>query len=479
MSTPPLSWLPRLVKVGVVAVGVVTAGQLFGATLVRAQDEAPAAAPTPTASATDASATDASATEATPADPAPDDPAAPSSAVPLPPPSPHAPGVIIGAVLPLSGPLSDFGLSARAALELAVERINAAGGIGGRDIDLMVADGKGQPADSLLAAADLIDNRGAVALIGPLSSAAARPVAVKLAVRREVPMIAIGATARGLEALSDSGLVYRILPGDAHQSVALANYAASIAQKRTMSCLFLRNSYGANMAQTFVLWAEQRQLETGPCLAYDQDTLVPELLGSLPDKASEALLVVGAAPDALGLVGALAEASPQRLLLLTEGLRVPGLLEVIPPDRQGQVALAGAFLDRQGPAWTSVLEPLHSQQREEPLALDPTADLIAAASYDAMAVLALALEGRTTNPDASLKDAIIAVSAPPGQTFLPDGLAQALEAVREGKDIDYDGASGPIDLDAKGEPVSLIAIWRLRDQAFALDRVFRSYRAPQ
>lgn len=414
--------------------------------------------------------------------------------VPPVPPRPPEPGVIIGAVLPLTGPLAPFGRSAHAAMEVAADAVNESGGIAGRRIDLRVADSEGQPGTALVVAADLIDNKGAIALLGPLTSAAARPIAVKLAVRRGVPMVAIGATARGLEALGDSGLVFRILPGDAHQAVALANYAINLAGRTHLSCLFLRNSFGANMAQTYVLWAEQRQLETGACLPYDPDTNIASLEEALAEQPGEALLIVGAAPDAVGLVARLAEGSEDRLLLLSEGLRDRSLIGALSPAAQARVAAAGAFIDREGPAWADVVGAARERQVQMQAEGDGTGDpvdglppsvvgdesaeaLIAAASFDAMITLALALEQRTANPESSLRDAIITVSAPPGEKMGPASIAAAFEAVRAGTDIDYDGASGPIDLDRKGEPVSLIGIWRIRDGAFSLERVFRSFRA--
>lgn len=77
----------------------------------------------------------------------------------------------IGAVLPLSGELSDFGPGLRSAVELAVDDINDAGGVEG-DVELIVEDSQSTAEGALAAATTLIEERQVDALIGPASSLA-------------------------------------------------------------------------------------------------------------------------------------------------------------------------------------------------------------------------------------------------------------------------------------------------------------------
>lgn len=102
-------------------------------------------------------------------------PPPPPTTPPTEPPSPVGASVDgtlrIGAVLPLSGELSDFGPGLRSAVELAVDDINDAGGVEG-DVELIVEDSQSSAEGALAAATTLIEERQVDALIGPASSLA-------------------------------------------------------------------------------------------------------------------------------------------------------------------------------------------------------------------------------------------------------------------------------------------------------------------
>lgn len=87
--------------------------------------------------------------------------------------------------------------------------------------------------------------------------------------------------------------------------------------------------------------------------------------------------------------------------------------------------------------------------------------------YDSVILLALAIEkaGSLDNRDA-VRDALYSVSAPPGDAFGPAQLAEALEAVRAGREIDYVGASGSFDLDDQGDTALEVIMWRVTGNGF-------------
>jgi branched-chain amino acid transport system substrate-binding protein len=62
-----------------------------------------------------------------------------------------------------------------------------------------------------------------------------------------------------------------------------------------------------------------------------------------------------------------------------------------------------------------------------------------------------AVDADSTDPE-QIGDSVAAVSGPPGTRFGPDRLAAAVRALRKGEEIDYQGLSGPIDLDDAGDP---------------------------
>lgn len=87
--------------------------------------------------------------------------------------------------------------------------------------------------------------------------------------------------------------------------------------------------------------------------------------------------------------------------------------------------------------------------------------------YDSVILLALAVEkaGGTSDREA-IRDALYAVSAPPGDAFGPTQLAEALEAVRLGRDIDYVGAAGSFDLDDQGDTALEVIMFKVQGNGF-------------
>ena len=77
-----------------------------------------------------------------------------------------------------------------------------------------------------------------------------------------------------------------------------------------------------------------------------------------------------------------------------------------------------------------------------------------AQNFDAVMLLALAAAAAGSTDGADIAGKLAEVSGPPGTKYTFEQLADALTAAQNGEDIDYEGASGPIDLDENGDPSS-------------------------
>src|SRR5690606_7325357 len=85
-------------------------------------------------------------------------------------------------------------------------------------------------------------------------------------------------------------------------------------------------------------------------------------------------------------------------------------------------------------------------------------------SYDAAFAIALAIEkaGEATGP--AIRSALRAVTNPPAEIILPGRWAKAVQLIRPGQDVQYVGASGPVDFDANGDvAVASNGIWSIRN----------------
>jgi branched-chain amino acid transport system substrate-binding protein len=96
------------------------------------------------------------------------------------------------------------------------------------------------------------------------------------------------------------------------------------------------------------------------------------------------------------------------------------------------------------------------------------------ASFDAVMLAFLAaLDAGSSDPEA-IKGSLQAISGPPGEKYTFEQLDQAVQDLLDGKDIDYEGAWGPIDFDENGDPGSAIyEVWQFDGSEVATLETFR------
>jgi len=86
-------------------------------------------------------------------------------------------------------------------------------------------------------------------------------------------------------------------------------------------------------------------------------------------------------------------------------------------------------------------------------------------SYDAMFLLALAIEKAGSTQSTAIRDALRAVANPPGEIVTAGEWEKAKELIAAGKNINYQGASGDITFDEHGDTIAPIGIWRIENGA--------------
>src|SRR5690606_17017275 len=86
-------------------------------------------------------------------------------------------------------------------------------------------------------------------------------------------------------------------------------------------------------------------------------------------------------------------------------------------------------------------------------------------SYDALFLIALALE-KNGGPGEGLSQALRDVANAPGEVVLPGEWSKAVELIKAGTDIDYQGASGPVEFDENGDVAGSVVEMTVKDGAF-------------
>ena len=94
-------------------------------------------------------------------------------------------------------------------------------------------------------------------------------------------------------------------------------------------------------------------------------------------------------------------------------------------------------------------------------------------SYDAAVIFALAVEAAGSSDPTAIRDAIRSVSGPPGEEVGPgqSEIERALELLRDGNQINYQGASGPVDVDENGDVTGAMGIWKIVNGELVTERI--------
>ncbi len=132
----------------------------------------------------------------------------------------------IGLNLELSGPVAGYGTQEQEGVELAVEKINAEGGILGKQVELITKDNKSETSEAATAAANLATNDQVVAIIGPATSGATKAT-IPNVTKAQVPVISPSATDDSVTMNGDQvqEFLFRSCFQDSFQGVILAKYA--------------------------------------------------------------------------------------------------------------------------------------------------------------------------------------------------------------------------------------------------------------
>ena len=162
-------------------------------------------------------------------------------------------------VIGLAGPMSDPpGISELRAARLAVEQINARGGLrGGRQVRLRVVDDSGTENGARIAAQALLDDPDVIAVVGHLTSGTTL-AAARMYGSGEAPLPMISPSASSPELSGFGPFIFRVCPSDLAHGPALARFALERLGARRAGILYLNDDFGRGVRQAFAAEFERR-----------------------------------------------------------------------------------------------------------------------------------------------------------------------------------------------------------------------------
>jgi len=368
----------------------------------------------------------------------------------------HAQDVKIGAIMPLTGDLQDFGNSDVKGVQLAVKEINEQGGVLGQELELAVADSRTSPQAGVDAARKLVNVENVAGLVGALSSGVTIPIGRSVSSEAGVPQISNASTSPVITTLDDNGYLFRTVPSDALQGVVLGDIVHEKGLRK-VSTLYVNNDYGEGLANVFKKQFTKLGAEVLENLPYEKGKA--SYRGELSRAAEgdpDALLLVAYPENGITIIRQALEGGYFDRFIFTDGMKTPKVVQQI----------GGQYLaDSVGSTPTSIASAGadHFKQAYEAeygeLPPKPFIDT----AYDAAYLLALAIEKAGTTDGAKVRDALHEVANPPGEKVTAGEWKKARELIAAGKDINYEGAAGPHDFDENGDVPGVIEEWRFTE----------------
>jgi ABC-type branched-subunit amino acid transport system substrate-binding protein len=381
----------------------------------------------------------------------------------------------IGLVTVLGAGFGDSPTNDSFAVDLAVTQINAAGGVLGKSVELVVGDFGGDESEIDGVVRDLVNNQGVVGLLAS-ETTGETTAAAKVAAELKIPQISCCATASGLKGQDYGGFLFRTAPSDDLQARAVLKVAESASVTASNAdgvkrgaVIYVDDDYGKPFRDNLQtgLPSTLRILDEVPLAESPTSSQISDIISGLQQKEAEGgnldFIVLIAFEDSGGeVVNAWYRQGGHPVFWIpTDGVYSQVFIDTI---KQGAPQ---AFAEMMGTSPAAIPDSSNfiffrntylATYGREPLAFT-------AHQYDATVLLLLAMEAAGSTDGSKVRDALFTVSRDDSggddYLFRPNQISNALESAAHGKKINYDGASGDVDFDDQGNVVSGYALWQV------------------
>ena len=370
-------------------------------------------------------------------------------------------GLKLGTLAPTTGDLASIGQNWPAAVQLAVDTINECGGVNEASVSLVSEDSQTDPSAGSTAMTKLAEVDGVAGVVGAFASSVSG-AAVDVAVRNNVMMVSPGSTSPVFTERAQNGEFdgywARTAPPDTYQSQALA----ALAEKQgfaDVSTVAINNDYGVGFEQQFVeaFKADGGNI-VGQPVRYDPKatTLDSEAKAAFENNPDAVAAVLYAETGSVLLKSAFENGYLDGVtVLLTDGVYSDDFVRQVGKTSDGQSIIAGALgtvPGADGQALEDFTTLWNEKTGKELTAYVPH-------NWDAAVLMMLAAEASDANIGEGIKSQILEVANAPGVEV--SDACEAMELVRQGEDINFQGASGNVDIDENGDVVGSYDVWQV------------------
>lgn len=341
----------------------------------------------------------------------------------------------IGINYELSGKVATYGQSSVEGIELAIEQINAAGGIDGKTLKAVKYDNKSDPAEATTLASKLMTQDKVVAVLGPATSGNFKAT-IPVALQNKIPVASGSATTDDVtvDANGVKEYAFRICFNDSYQGTGMANFALKdLSKKKAVVIMDSSSDYGKGLAENFIKTFTAGGGTIVAKEAYVQgDTDFNAILTKIKGKDFDVVFIPGYYNEA-GLI--IKQARAQGItapVLGADGFDSPTLLELAGASALNDVYYSNHYssLD-QDPKVQQFIKDFKAKYNKEP-------DAFNALGYDLANFVADGIKRAGKADGAALKDALASTK-------------------------DFQGVTGSFSVDENHNPVKAIVVIGLKD----------------
>ena len=350
-------------------------------------------------------------------------------------PATNANEIKIGINYELSGGVATYGQSSVEGIELAIEQINAAGGINGKKIVPVKYDNKSEPAEATTLATKLMTQDKVLAIMGPATSGSFK-AEIPVALKNKIPVVSGSATADDVtvDANGVKEYAFRICFNDSYQGTAMANYALkNLSKKKAVVIMDSSSDYGKGLAENFIKTFEAAGGTIVAKEAYvANDTDFNAILTKIKGQDFDVIFIPGYYSEA-GLIIKQARAQGITVPVLgADGFDSPTLLDLAGAEALNDVYFSNHYssLDKD-PTVVKFISDFKAKYNKEP-------DAFNALGYDLAKFVADGIARSEKLDGESIKDALAATK-------------------------DFSGVTGSFSVDENHNPVKAIVVIGLKD----------------
>ncbi len=372
-------------------------------------------------------------------------------------------GLKIGSLLSATGDTASIAQILPTAVKMAVDTVNSCGGVNGEPVTLISEDDQSDPSAGASAMTKLVSIDKVSGVVGSFGSSVST-AAADIAVKNKVMIISPGSTSPAFTERAKQGVYQgywaRTAPPDTYQAQAMAQLAIKKGFKR-VATIAINNDYGVGFEKEFI--SSFKKLggtivnEAKPT-RYDAKgaSFESEVKEALKDKPQALAALVYPESGSILLKDAYQQGLSKGVtIMLPDGAYSPTFPQQVGKTADGKFILEGAIGTVPGAhgkaladfnkKWTATGKPLAAYLQH---------------SWDATALLMLAAQAAKTNTGEGIKRKVREVADSPGEEV--SDVCQALKLLKAGKKINYQGASGNVDIDALGDVVGTYDIWQVQ-----------------